>query len=196
VQIVYKEANLANFDLVSKFNIATAISVNASIQLTPDKQDKFELVATEISELAHSNEDYPLQPKKHSFEFLREIAHLRPRSNTFNAVFKIRSLASFAIHAFFNEHDFTYVNTPIISGSDAEGAGEMFAVTTLDLKDIPKTANGEINFNEDFFKKETSLTVSGQLQAEAFALAFKNVYTFGPTFRAENSHTTRHASEF
>lgn len=145
---------------------------------------------------AVSTPDYPLQPKRHSMEFLREIAHLRPRSNTFAAVFRVRSLVAYAIHRFFQEKGFVYVHTPIITGSDCEGAGEMFRVTTLDMDDIPRNEDGSIDYSQDFFGKETSMTVSGQLEAETFALAFRNVYTFGPTFRAENSNTARHASEF
>lgn len=163
---------------------------------TPQAKQPFEIKATTIVVEGLSNSDYPLQKKRHSFEYLRSIAHLRPRSNAFSAVFRVRSVAAYAIHKFFQERGFVYTHTPIITGSDCEGAGEMFQLTTLDLKDVPKTEDGSIDFKEDFFGKETNLTVSGQLNAECFALAFKNVYTFGPTFRAENSNTARHAAEF
>lgn len=195
LQIVF-ENDLANFEEVSHYAIATAISVEGTLVLTPDSKQPFELKASSITLEGPSNSDYPLQKKRHSFEYLRTIAHLRPRGNTFSALFRIRSMAAFALHKFFNERDFVYVHTPIISGSDAEGAGEMFRVTTLDLKDVPKTEDGSPDVSEDFFGKETNLTVSGQLQGEAYALAFRNIYTFGPTFRAENSNTSRHAAEF
>ncbi len=164
--------------------------------MTPNAKQPFEIKAKRITVLGTSTADYPLQPKRHSMEFLREIAYLRPRSNTFSAVFRVRSLAAYALHRFFQERNFIYTHTPVITASDAEGAGEMFQVTTLDLNDIPKDDQGKIDYSEDFFGKPTNLTVSGQLEAEAFALAFRNVYTFGPTFRAENSNTARHASEF
>lgn len=184
------------FEQIEKLPIYSGITVKGFLQKSPAQGQIFELKATEIKELASSDGDYPLQKKGHSFEFLRTIAHLRPRSNTFQAVFRLRSVLSFAIHKFFQEKDFVYVHTPIISTSDAEGAGEMFNVTTLDLKNIKKNKKEEINYAEDFFGKKAGLTVSGQLEAECMALAFNRVYTFGPTFRAENSHTTRHASEF
>ena len=167
------------------------------MELTPEGKQPFEIKARKIILEATSDPDYPLQKKRHSMEFLREIAHLRPRSNTFSAVFRVRSLAAYAIHGFFQERDFVYVHTPVITGSDAEGAGEMFHVTSLDLADIPTAAGGsKVDYSRDFFGKPASLTVSGQLEAEVYALAFRNVYTFGPTFRAENSNTARHASEF
>lgn len=195
LQIVFEEG-LANFQEVSHYPISTAIKVKGSFVLTPESKQPFELKAEEISLEGPSHSDYPLQKKRHSFEYLRTIAHLRPRGNTYNAVFRIRSLAAFAIHKFFNERNFVYVHTPIISASDAEGAGEMFQVTTLDLLDPAKTEEGKVDYSKDFFDKETHLTVSGQLQGEAYALAFRNIYTFGPTFRAENSYTPRHAAEF
>ncbi|MDP4088296.1 MAG: amino acid--tRNA ligase-related protein, partial [Bacillota bacterium] len=195
VQIVF-EQDLANFKEISKLSVSSSIRVIGSLKATPQAKQPFEIHAAEVIIEGHSTPEYPLQKKRHSFEFLREIAHLRPRSNTFSAVFRVRSLAAYAIHKFFQEQNFVYTHTPIITGSDCEGAGEMFRVTTLDLKDIPKTEDGSIDTSKDFFGKETNLTVSGQLAAEAYALAFRNVYTFGPTFRAENSNTTRHAAEF
>ncbi|MCI5698745.1 MAG: asparagine--tRNA ligase [Clostridiales bacterium] len=196
VQVVYEKENIDNFDEVTKLHIATALTVEGTLILTPDAKQPFEIKANKIVVEAESTGDYPLQNKRHSMEFLREIAHLRPRSNTFSAVFRVRSLVAYAVHKFFNERGFVYMHTPIITGSDAEGAGEMFHVTTLPLENVPKTADGKVDFSRDFFGREASLTVSGQLEAEIFAMAFKNVYTFGPTFRAENSNTARHASEF
>ena len=184
------------FEQIEKLPIYTGIRVMGLLQESPAKGQLFELKAIEILEIASSDRDYPLQKKGHSFEFLRTIAHLRPRSNTFQAVFRLRSVLSFAVHKFFQEKGFVYAHTPIISTSDAEGAGEMFNVTTLDLKNIKQNDEGEIDYTEDFFGKKAGLTVSGQLEAESMALAFNRVYTFGPTFRAENSHTARHASEF
>lgn len=195
LQVVFEEG-LKNFAEISKLSISTAIRVEGELILTPDAKQPFEVKAANIEVESGSHKDYPLQKKRHSFEFLREIAHLRPRGNTFSAVFRVRSLAAYAIHKFFRERDFIYVHTPIITGSDAEGAGEMFKVTTLDFKDIPLNEKGDIDYAEDFFGKRAFLTVSGQLQGEAYALAFKNIYTFGPTFRSENSNTARHASEF
>lgn len=195
IQVVF-ESNLENFVEVGKLPISSSISIEGIVELTPNSKQPFEIKATKIVIQGLSNVDYPLQKKKHSLEYLRTIAHLRPRSNTFSAVFRVRSLAAFAIHKFFNEKGFVYVHTPIITGSDCEGAGEMFKLTTLDLKNMPLSKEGEIDYSKDFFGKETNLTVSGQLSAETFALAFRNVYTFGPTFRAENSNTTRHAAEF
>ncbi|NEU05430.1 MULTISPECIES: asparagine--tRNA ligase [Clostridium] len=195
VQVVFEEG-LENFKEVSKLSISSSITVEGKLVLTPGAKQPFELKAEKIEIEGLSDADYPLQKKRHSFEFLRTIAHLRPRSNTFSAVFRVRSLVAFAIHKFFQERGFVYTHTPIITGSDCEGAGEMFRITTMDLNDIPKTEGGEIDYKEDFFGKETNLTVSGQLAAEAYALAFRNVYTFGPTFRAENSNTARHAAEF
>ena len=196
VQVVYEEEIIANFEEISKTPIAAALMVKGKLLMTPEAKQPFEIKALEVVVEAGSDSDYPLQKKRHSLEFLREIAHLRPRSNTFSAVFRVRSLVAYAIHQFFQENNFVYVHTPIITGSDAEGAGEMFRVTTLDMNNPPKDEKGNINYSEDFFGKETSLTVSGQLEAETFAMAFRNVYTFGPTFRAENSNTARHASEF
>lgn len=195
LQIVFDE-NLDNFKEIEKLPISSAIVVKGTLVETPKAKQPFEIHAKEIKVEGYSHNDYPLQKKRHSFEYLRTIAHLRPRSNTFNAVFRVRSLAAYAIHKFFQDRGFIYVHTPIITGSDAEGAGEMFAVTDLDLTNIPLNENGEVDFTKDFFGKETNLTVSGQLEAEAFALAFKKVYTFGPTFRAENSNTPRHSAEF
>lgn len=195
IQVVF-EQELENFVEVSKLPISTSIKVEGKLVLTPDAKQPFEIKATSVEVEGISDKDYPLQKKRHSFEFLREIAHLRPRSNTFSAVFRVRSLIAFAIHKFFQERNFVYVNTPIITASDAEGAGEMFRVTTLDSKNPPLDEEGNVDFTKDFFGKEAHLTVSGQLQGEAYALAFRDIYTFGPTFRAENSNTARHASEF
>lgn len=196
VQIVYEEEKLDDFKAVSKIAIAAAISVTGTFVLTPDAKQPFEIKADSIVVEADSDPSYPLQKKRHSLEYLREIAHLRPRSNTFAAVFRVRSVVAYAIHKFFQDNGFVYAHPPIITASDAEGAGEMFRVTTLDPKEPPMTEDGEVDFSEDFFGSLTSLTVSGQLEAEIFALAFKNTYTFGPTFRAENSNTARHAAEF
>ena len=196
VQVVYEADKLDNFQEVAKYRLSAGIRVKGVLELTPDAKQPFEIKATEIEMLADSEPDYPLQKKRHSMEFLREIAHLRPRSNTFSAVFRVRSVAAYAIHKFFQEKNFIYVHSPEITGSDAEGAGEMFQVTTLDLDNLPRTETGEIDYSKDFFGKKTSLTVSGQLEGEIMALAFRNIYTFGPTFRAENSNTARHASEF
>lgn len=196
VQVVYEAEFLDNFEEISKAPIAAALKVTGLFVLTPEAKQPFEIKAREVVIEAGSDSDYPLQKKRHSMEFLREIAHLRPRSNTFSAVFRVRSMVAYAIHKFFQEKGFVYVHTPIITASDCEGAGEMFKVTTLDMGDLPKTSDGSVDYSEDFFGKEAGLTVSGQLEAETFALAFRNVYTFGPTFRAENSNTARHASEF
>ncbi|MBQ4649381.1 MAG: asparagine--tRNA ligase [Firmicutes bacterium] len=196
VQVVYEEEFIANFEEISKAYVATALAVKGVVVLTPQAKQPFEIKAREIVVEATSTPDYPLQPKRHSMEFLREIAHLRPRSNLFSAVYRVRSLVAYAIHQFFQEQNFVYVHTPIITGSDCEGAGEMFRITTLDMDNPPRKEDGSIDYSQDFFGKETSLTVSGQLQGETYALAFRNIYTFGPTFRAENSHTQRHASEF
>ena len=195
LQIVYDE-KLPNFDALSRLNVGAAVVVRGNVVLTPGAKQPYELHATEASLEGASTPDYPLQKKRHSAEFLRTITHLRPRTNLFQAVFRVRSLIAFAIHKFFQERGFVYVHTPLITGSDCEGAGEMFQVTTLDLDAVPKTEDGEVDYSKDFFGKKTSLTVSGQLNAEAFAMAFRDVYTFGPTFRAENSNTTRHAAEF
>jgi asparaginyl-tRNA synthetase len=194
IQIVFDDS-LNNFEKVSKLSISSAIEVKGKLEATPEAKQPFEIKATSVEIKAESDNDYPLQKKRHSPEYLRTIAHLRPRSNLFSAVFRVRSIAAYAIHKFFQERDFIYVHTPIITGSDAEGAGEMFKVTTMDLMN-PSVEEGKIDYTKDFFGKETNLTVSGQLEGESFALAFKNIYTFGPTFRAENSNTTRHAAEF
>lgn len=196
LQVVYEADNLANFTEISKVHLAAGVTVRGTLALTPEAKQPFEIKAKEIVVEADSQSDYPLQKKRHTMEFMREIAHLRPRSNTFSAVYRVRSIVAYAIHKFFQEQNFVYVHAPIITGSDAEGAGEMFQVTTLDPDNLPRTDDGKIDYSQDFFGKETNLTVSGQLEAEAFALAFRNVYTFGPTFRAENSNTARHASEF
>lgn len=195
VQIVFEET-LENFKEIAKLPISTSLSIEGTIVPTPEAKQPFEIKAKKITVEGNSASDYPLQKKRHTLEYLRTIAHLRPRSNIFSAVFRVRSLAAYAVHKFFNEEGFVYVNTPIITGSDCEGAGEMFRLTTLDMNNVPKTENGKIDFSNDFFGKETNLTVSGQLSAETLALAFRNVYTFGPTFRAENSNTARHAAEF
>lgn len=196
IQIVIEEDKLENFAELSKLNVGAAIKAAGILELTPGMKQPFEMKAEEVVIEGTSTPDYPLQPKRHSPEFLRTIAHLRPRTNLFSAVFRVRSCAAFAIHQFFHNKNFIYVNTPLITGSDCEGAGEMFRVTTLDMKNPPLTDQGEIDYSKDFFGKEASLTVSGQLEAETFALAMRNVYTFGPTFRAENSNTPRHAAEF
>ena len=195
VQVVYNDT-LPNFQEIAKINIGAALIVKGTLILTPDSKQAFEIQAASVTVEGASTGDYPLQPKRHSMEFLRSIPHLRPRTNTFQAVFRVRSLAAMAIHQFFQDRDFVYVHTPLITGSDCEGAGEMFQVTTMDLQSIPKTEDGKIDFSQDFFGKPTNLTVSGQLNGETFAMAFRNIYTFGPTFRAENSNTTRHAAEF
>lgn len=195
VQIVYGDG-LENFEDIGKINVGAALIVTGTFIATPDAKQPFEIQAKKIDIEGASSSDYPLQKKRHSFEFLRTITHLRPRTNTFEAVFRVRSLTAYAIHQFFQERDFVYVHTPIITGSDCEGAGEMFQVTTLDLNSPPKTEDGSIDFTQDFFGKAANLTVSGQLNGETYAMAFKNIYTFGPTFRAENSNTTRHAAEF
>lgn len=195
IQIVYDET-LSNFDRISRINVGAALIVTGTLILTPNAKQAFEIQASEAAIEGDCPGDYPLQKKRHSFEYLRTISHLRPRTNTFQAVFRVRSLAAYAIHRFFQEQNFIYVHTPLITGSDCEGAGEMFQVTTLDLAHPPLTDQGTINYKEDFFGKMTSLTVSGQLNGETYAQAFRNIYTFGPTFRAENSNTTRHAAEF
>lgn len=197
LQIVYEAQNVNNFDEISHITVGSSLIIEGTLVLTPNAKQPFELQASKVTVEGTAPSDYPLQKKRHSMEFLREIGHLRPRTNTFQAVFRVRSLAAFAIHKFFQEErGFVYVNTPIITGSDAEGAGEMFQLTTLDLDDVEKTDEGKVNYSEDFFGKMASLTVSGQLNAETFATAFRNVYTFGPTFRAEKSNTPRHAAEF
>ncbi len=195
LQIVYHDT-MENFSEISKLNVGAALIAEGQLVLTPQAKQPFELQAEKITVEGPSTPDYPLQPKRHSMEFLRTITHLRPRTNTFQAVFRVRSLAAYAIHRYFQERNFIYVHTPLITGSDCEGAGEMFQVTTLDLENVPKLPDGSVDFSKDFFNKQTSLTVSGQLNGETFAMAFRNIYTFGPTFRAENSNTTRHAAEF
>ncbi len=195
LQIVYHDT-MGNFEQVSRLNVGAAVIVKGTLVATPEAKQPFEIQASEVAVEGPSAPDYPLQKKRHSFEYLRTISHLRPRTNTFQAVFRVRSLIAYAIHQYFQERDFVYVHTPLITSSDCEGAGEMFQVTTLDLKDIPRTPGGEVDFSQDFFNKPTSLTVSGQLNGETYAMAFRNIYTFGPTFRAENSNTTRHAAEF
>ena len=195
LQIVYHDT-MANFQELTKINVGAAVIVKGTLVPTPEAKQPFEIQAEEISIEGASTPDYPLQKKRHSLEYMRTITHLRPRTNTFQAVFRVRSLIAYAIHKFFQERDFVYVHTPLITGSDCEGAGEMFQVTTLDLNNPPKNPAGSIDYSKDFFGKETNLTVSGQLNGETFAQAFRNIYTFGPTFRAENSNTTRHAAEF
>ena len=195
LQIVYHDT-MDNFAEISKLNVGAAILVKGTLVATPEAKQPFEIQAAEVAVEGLSSADYPLQKKRHTFEYLRTITHLRPRTNTFQAVFRVRSLIAYAIHQYFQEQGFVYVHTPLITGSDCEGAGEMFQVTTLDLKDLPKKEDGSIDYSKDFFGKETNLTVSGQLNGETFAMAFRNIYTFGPTFRAENSNTTRHAAEF
>lgn len=195
LQVVYAD-KLANFAELTKINIGSAVIVTGDLVATPTAKQPFEIQAKEVVVEGASTPDYPLQKKRHTMEYLRTITHLRPRTNTFQAVFRVRSLIAYAIHKFFQERDFVYVHTPIITGSDCEGAGEMFQVTTLDLANPPKGENGAVDYTQDFFNKPTNLTVSGQLNGETYAMAFKNIYTFGPTFRAENSNTTRHAAEF
>ena len=195
LQVVYGD-RLANFQELCRTNVGAALIIRGRIVETPNAKQPFEMQAAEVTVEGPSSADYPLQKKRHTFEYLRTISHLRPRTNTFQAVFRVRSLIAYAIHSFFMERGFVYVHTPLITGSDCEGAGEMFQVTTMDLNNIPKTEDGQVDFSQDFFGKSTNLTVSGQLNVETYAFAFKNVYTFGPTFRAENSNTTRHAAEF
>lgn len=196
VQIVFETDKIPNYKEIAKQNVGAALNVTGRFILTPDACQPFEINADDISVAAASSPDYPLQKKRHSLEYLRTISHIRPRANIYSAAFRVRSQAAFAIHRFFNSQGFVYAHTPLISCSDCEGAGEMFRVTTLDLENIPRDENGEIDYSQDFFQKQAYLTVSGQLQAEAMALAFGNVYTFGPTFRAEKSYTQRHAAEF
>ena len=195
LQVVYSDT-LDNFAEIGKLNVGAALIIKGTLVPTPQAKQPFEIQAAEVVIEGPSAPDYPLQKKRHSFEYLRTISHLRPRTNTFQAVFRVRSLIAYAIHKFFQERDFVYVHTPLITGSDCEGAGEMFQVTTLDLSNPPKNEDGTVDFSKDFFNKPTNLTVSGQLNGETYAMAFKNIYTFGPTFRAENSNTTRHAAEF
>lgn len=195
LQIVYSD-KMENFTEISKLNVGSAIIITGELTATPNAKQPFEIQADEIIIEGTSKADYPLQKKRHSLEFLRTMTHLRPRTNTFQAVFRVRSLIAYAIHQYFQERDFVYVHTPLITSSDCEGAGEMFQVTTLDINQAPTTEDGSIDYTKDFFGKPTNLTVSGQLNGETYAMAFRNIYTFGPTFRAENSNTTRHAAEF
>lgn len=195
LQIVYHD-QMENFAEICKLNVGSAIVVTGELVATPNAKQPFEIQADSIAVEGASTPDYPLQKKRHTLEYLRTITHLRPRTNTFQAVFRVRSLIAYAIHQYFQDRDFVYVHTPLITGSDCEGAGEMFRVTTMDLNNLPKNEDGTVDNSQDFFGKETNLTVSGQLNGETYAMAFKNIYTFGPTFRAENSNTTRHAAEF
>ena len=195
IQVVYHDT-MDNFAQISKLNVGAALIVKGTLVATPQAKQPFEIQATEVVIEGESTPDYPLQKKRHTLEYLRTITHLRARTNTFQAVFRVRSLCAYAIHKFFQERDFVYVHTPLITGSDCEGAGEMFQVTTMDLTNVPMTEDGKVDFSQDFFNKPTNLTVSGQLNGETYAMAFRNIYTFGPTFRAENSNTTRHAAEF
>ncbi|MEG2014286.1 MAG: asparagine--tRNA ligase, partial [Clostridia bacterium] len=196
IQVVFENGVISNFEEIAKLNVGSAVIVNGKVTLTPQNKQPLELKAESIDIEGKSTTDYPLQKKRHSVEFLREIAHLRPRTNIVGATMRVRSETAFALHSFFNSNGFVYVHTPLITGSDCEGAGEMFRVTTLDLENVPKTKEGKVDYAQDFFGKPTSLTVSGQLNAETYAMAFGKVYTFGPTFRAEESNTTRHAAEF
>ncbi|MBQ9757121.1 MAG: asparagine--tRNA ligase [Clostridia bacterium] len=196
IQVVIEEEKLSNFQELCKLNVGAALRVEGTLVLTPDAKQPFEIKAESVLIEGESTPDYPLQKKRHSFEYLRTIPHLRARTNTFSAVFRVRSVIAYAIHKFFNDRGFVYVHTPLITGSDCEGAGEMFRVTTLDMENLPRTEDGKIDYAQDFFNRETSLTVSGQLEGETFSMAFGDIYTFGPTFRAENSNTTRHAAEF
>ena len=196
LQIVIEEDKLNNYKEISKLNVGASITATGILEPTPEAKQPFELKADDVIIEGLSTPDYPMQKKRHSFEYLRTVAHLRPRTNTFAAVFRVRSMIAQAIHEFFRERGFVYVHTPIITGSDCEGAGEMFRVTTMDMDNVPKTEDGAVDYSKDFFGKSTNLTVSGQLNVETFCMAFRNVYTFGPTFRAENSNTTRHAAEF
>ena len=196
IQVVFEDSKIPNFKDIAKLNVGSSVVVTGTLMITPEAKQPFEIHASNIEVEGTSSPNYPLQKKSHSLEYLRTIAHLRPRTNTFSATFRVRSVAAYAIHKFFQERNFIYTHTPIITGSDCEGAGEMFSITTLDLNDIPKTEDGKIDFSKDFFQKSSSLTVSGQLEAECMAMAFSKVYTFGPTFRAEKSYTQRHAAEF
>lgn len=196
VQVVFVRDEIENYEEIARQNVGCALTVNGVVTLTPENKQPFEIKAKSITVEGKSTPDYPMQKKRHTVEFLREIAHLRPRTNLFNAVMRVRSKAAFAVHSFFNERNFIYVHTPIVTASDCEGAGEMFQITTFDLNNVPKTPNGEVDYSKDFFGKKAGLTVSGQLEVETYAMAFSNVYTFGPTFRAEHSNTQRHAAEF
>ena len=196
IQVVFERDRVENYDAIAAQNVGAALVVTGILTLTPGAKQPFELKADKIEVEGASTPDYPLQPKRHTVEFLREQAYLRPRTNLFSAVFRVRSEVAYAIHSFFHSRGFVYVHTPIITASDAEGAGEMFRVTTLDMKNPPLTESGEVDYSQDFFGKSANLTVSGQLEGETYAMAFGNIYTFGPTFRAENSNTARHAAEF
>ena len=196
IQVVIEADKLSNYAELSKLNVGASLTVTGVLELTPGAKQPMEIKATDVIIEGQSTPDYPLQKKRHSFEYLRTISHLRPRTNTFAAVFRVRSMIAFAIHKFFQERGFVYVHTPIIPDSDCEGAGEMFKVTTLDMDNLPTNEDGSVDYSQDFFGKSTNLTVSGQLNVETYCMAFRNVYTFGPTFRAENSNTTRHAAEF
>ena len=195
LQVVFHDT-MENFAEIARLNVGAAIIVTGTLVATPQAKQPFEIQASTVEVEGASAPDYPLQKKRHSFEYLRTISHLRPRTNTFQAVFRVRSLIAYAIHRYFQDQGFVYVHTPLITGSDCEGAGEMFQVTTMDLTNVPKNGDGSVDFSQDFFGKPTNLTVSGQLNVETYAMAFRNVYTFGPTFRAENSNTPRHAAEF
>ena len=194
--MVYERATTKDFDAVTRLSVGASIEVVGTLVLTPDRSQPFEIKALEVKLLGDAGENYPIQPKRHTREFLREVAHLRPRTNLFSAVFRVRSIAAYAIHKFFQEQDFVYVHTPILTANDGEGAGAMFKVTTLDMNKPPRNEDSTIDYSKDFFGREANLTVTGQLEGEAYAHAFRNIYTFGPTFRAENSNTTTHASEF
>ena len=196
VQVIAEDEKINNYLEIASLNISSSIVVKGTFVETPNSKQPFEIQASSIEIMGKSNEDYPIQPKRHTMEYLRTVAHLRPRTNTFMAVFRVRSLVAYAIHKFFQEQGFVYVHTPLITGSDCEGAGEMFRVTTLDMDNVPKNEDGTTDYTKDFFGKSVNLTVSGQLNGETFATAFGNIYTFGPTFRAENSYTPRHAAEF
>lgn len=196
VQIVFEREKIENYDEIARLNVGSAVVVKGTVILTPENKQPFEIKASEIAVEGESTPDYPLQKKRHTVEYLREQAYLRPRTNLFSAVFRVRSEIAFAIHQFFNSRGFVYVHTPLITGSDCEGAGEMFRVTTLDPNNLPRKEDGSVDWSQDFFGKSTNLTVSGQLEGETYAMAFGNIYTFGPTFRAENSNTARHAAEF
>ena len=196
VQIVFERDKISNYDIISKLNVGSSVVVIGKVVLTPENKQPFEINATSVEVEGESTPDYPLQKKRHTVEYLREQAYLRPRTNLFSAVFRVRSEIAFAIHKFFNDRGFVYVHTPLITGSDCEGAGEMFRVTTLDVDNPPRKEDGTVDWSQDFFGKSANLTVSGQLEGETYAMAFGNIYTFGPTFRAENSNTARHAAEF
>ena len=196
VQVVFEREKIDNYDEIASQNVGAALVVTGILELTPEAKQPFEIKAQKVEIEGTSTPDYPLQKKRHTVEYLREIAYLRPRTNLFSAVFRVRSEAAYAIHSFFHDRGFVYVHTPLITASDCEGAGEMFRVTTLDLENPPKTEDGKVDYSKDFFGKSANLTVSGQLEGETYAMAFGNIYTFGPTFRAENSNTARHAAEF